>query len=162
MLAKSGDPAPGGGIFGLGVWVNIGLNERGDAAFAFALDPFIRPSGLNSGVYRWDASSQNLAAVVVPFVTPAPTGGPFLGTFTHATIDERGQVAFAGIIPSDAGTTPGLGMGVFLARTDGLIGKIAVPGDAAPGSSTFDFADTPALNGTGTVAFSAHVWGRSP
>jgi hypothetical protein len=160
VLAKTGDPAPGGGIFGLGVWVNIGLNERGDAAFAFALDPFIHPAGLNSGVYRWDASSQSLSAVVAPFVTPAPTGGPFLGAYTHATLDQRGQVAFAGIIPTDAGTTPGLGMGVFLAHTDGVIEKVAAPGDPAPGSSVFDFADTPALNASGTIVFSGHVRGE--
>jgi hypothetical protein len=99
LLAKTGDLAPGGGTFGAGVWVNIGLNNRGDVAFA--LDPFSRQSGLNSGVYHWDASSQNLSAVVSPFVTPAPTGGSFLGAFTHATLDERGQVAFAGMLLVD-------------------------------------------------------------
>jgi len=160
VLAKSGASAAGGGTFGAGVWVNVGLNARGDSAFAFALDPLIRPSGLNSGVYRWDASSQNLSAVVTPFVTAAPTGGPFLGAFTHATLDDRGQVPFAGIIATEAGTRPGLGMGVFLARTDGVIEKIVAPGDPAPGGSVFDFADTPTISATGSLAFGGHVLGE--
>jgi hypothetical protein len=156
-LARTGDSAPGGGVLGAGVWVNIGLSKHGEAAFAFALDPFLTPFGLNGGVYRYDGT---LTPVVVPFATPAPGGGAFLGAYTHATIDDHGWVTFAGIVSTAVGTGDGLGLGLYTAGKRDRIAPLVVPGDPAPGGGTFDLADVPSVTDDGVAAFGGHVHGE--
>lgn len=167
QLARSGQPAPGGGMFGLGVWGHTALNDGGDVAFAFILDPLTLPLGLNSGVYRYSHANRTLSAVVVPGATPAPGGGRFQGAFIHASINNQGNVAFAGIVPTDHGIVVpgqeplGLGMGVFVADKKGKLASVVSPGDPAPGGVTFfDFAENPWINDAGDVAFGAHVAGE--
>lgn len=162
LLAGTGLPAPGGGTFGAGVWQNVGVNSAGDAAFAFTLDmyPFSHLLGLNSGVYRYDARQARLGPVLVPFVTPAPGGGVFQGTYGYADLNGFGDVVFAGILPTTQGISGTLGMGVFRAARGGSIERVAAPGDPAPGGGIFDFADSPAINDRGDIAFGAHVRGE--
>ncbi len=52
-IALSGQPGPGGGVFGGGVLGNVASNANGEAAFAFSLDPFSFPIGANVGAYRY-------------------------------------------------------------------------------------------------------------
>src|SRR5215470_10872876 len=77
-IAFLGDAAPGGGTADtFGAW-NASLNENGDASVAFQLSPFLFPEvplGTNTGIYRFDADSSTVSAVMTPGVTPAPGGG---------------------------------------------------------------------------------------
>jgi hypothetical protein len=159
-IMRSGQPAPGGGTFGALVWGHTDLNGKGDVAFAFALDPFTFPLGMNSGIYRFTHATGTLSAVMVPGVTPAPGGGTFQGAFLHASINNRGDIAFAGIVPTTAGISGDLGIGVFLADKKGQISSVLSPGDPAPGGGTFDFAENPWINDKGDIAFGAHVAGE--
>ena len=44
-IARAGEPAPGGGDFGLAFLSPTTLNDKGDAGFAFLLNPFSSPAG---------------------------------------------------------------------------------------------------------------------
>src|SRR5262249_39188056 len=54
----------------------------------------------------------------------------------------------------------GLGEGIFKQDRSGQISSVVVPGDAAPGGGTFDWAGGPWVNDAGDVAFQAHVAGE--
>ncbi len=167
QITRSGLPAPGGGTFGFfGVAGHTALNEEGDVAFAFNLDPPTLPAGVNFGLYRYSHVNGTLSALMVPGVTPAPGGGTFQGAYIHTSMNNRGDVVFAGIVPTDAGIMVpdqpylGLGMGIFLADKKGKIASVVSPGDPAPGGGTFDFAENPWINEKGDIAFGAHVAGE--
>ncbi len=81
-LASPGSPAPGGGTFESFFFGPTSLNDPGDAAISFQLSPFMLPFGVNTGMFRYSHSSQTLSPVVIPFVTPAPTGGVFQGALS--------------------------------------------------------------------------------
>jgi len=62
-------------------------------------------------------------------------------------------------------TYPGLGVGVFKADPKGVITKIVIPGDPAPGGGLFDYAGASGaggavINAGGDVAFVGHVAGE--
>ena len=103
-IACAGQAAPGGGVFfsDLG---RVGLNQSGDVVFAFALDPFTFPIGLNSGVYRFPHSIQTLTALLKPDDT-APGGGTFKGTFFNTSVNNDGVSVFSGIV-TGADIAPG-------------------------------------------------------
>ena len=132
-----GDPAPGGGTFGpFGIFGHAALNDPGDLAFAFNGDPFTLPLGLNSGVYRFTASSNATTAILVPFVTPAPTGGVFQGTVHPRQHQQRPRRRLRRDHQHDGGDLRppnlGLGMGVFMSDHKGALTSVVVPGDPAP------------------------------
>src|SRR5262249_40932252 len=52
-IALPGQSAPGGGIFDGAFLGPIALNDGGDMAFSFILDPFTLPFGVHAGVYRF-------------------------------------------------------------------------------------------------------------
>jgi hypothetical protein len=159
-LARAGEPAPGGGTFGgFGSFSPASMNQQGDAAFTFGLEPFRMPIGVNAGVYRYSHSSNRVTPVEVPDVTPAPGGGVFRGAAFHANLNDRGDLAFAGIVDTDQGISGHLGVGVFRADRHDRIVNVASPGDAAPGGRVFDFARQPTLNSRGDVAFGGHLRG---
>ncbi len=166
-IARHGDPAPGGGTFGPGFLGAPQINDQGDMAFAFMLEPFTLPFGVNAGLYRSSHPTKTVEPLVEPGVTPAPGGGVFAGTSFSARLNNRGDIAFAGILP-DADLAPGapgvdglgLGTGVFVVNGRGRISSIARPGDSAPGGGTFDLAFFPSINDRGDVAFSAHLAGE--
>ena len=95
----------------------ITLNERGDVAFAFLLKPFPNgppafPAGVPAGVYRFSSSAHTLSPVVIPGVTRAPGGGFFAGAGFGASLNDRGDLVFSGIVPTDKGLPdPGSGAG---------------------------------------------------
>jgi hypothetical protein len=160
QVVRVGEPAPGGGTFGgFGTASPDALNDAGDAAFAFGRDSLTFPIGVNAGVYRYDHASRRLTAVLVPGVTAAPGGGIFAGTLFHPSLNNGGDLVFPGIVPATIG--PGasidLGVGIFLADSQGHLTKVVRPGDAAPGGSTFDFAQNPDINDRGDIGFGAHI-----
>jgi hypothetical protein len=166
-LAYAGAPAPGGGTYDASLFYGpAALNDAGDVAFTFQLAPFMLPFGVNGGTYRYSQSTGTVTPVVRPFVTPAPGGGTFQGTVFAPTINNRGDLLFDGIVPTDQGVhVPGedyvgLGEGIFQADQSGHIASVVSPGDAAPGGGTFDWAGGPWVNDGGDVAFEAHVAGE--
>jgi len=171
VLASSTAPAPGGGTFDFGFLGPATLNDQGDAAVDFLLQPVGAPFGVNAGAYRYSHSTQTVTAVVVPGVTPAPGGGAFAGTSFGPSLDNRGDLFFVGIVPTDKGIHipgqpyVGLGEGVYEADQAGKITSIVSPGDPAPGGGTFDNAGSGVsagywVNGRGDVAFTGHVAGE--
>jgi hypothetical protein len=157
QVARSFEPAPGGGTYGLGVLPGPGLSASGEVAFAYVLDPFTRPFGRNSGVYRW---SRGVARpIVVPDQTPAPGGGVFVGAVDKTGVNAAGAVAFSGMIETTLGIAGTLGVGVYLASGAGEITTVAQPGSQAPGGGVFDYASEPAINDAGDVAFTGHLAG---
>jgi hypothetical protein len=163
QIARVGEPAPGGGIFGPGFLSPTALNDKGDAGFVFLLDPFSFPVGVNAGVYRFSSATGTVTPVVIPGVTPAPGGGVFAGSQFGVSLNARGQLAFPGLVPTDKGIPfpehLGLGLGIFEARKTGAISSVVSPGDPAPGGGAFDFAGAPWINNRGDVAFMGHVAG---
>jgi hypothetical protein len=164
-LVGATEPAPGGGTFGLGVFSPSSLNDQGDAAISFMLSPLMFPFGVNAGTFRYSHSTKTVTAVVRPLVTPAPGGGTFRGTVFFPHLNSRGDLLFDGIVATDQGIhVPdedylGLGQGVFKADKFGRISSVVSPGDAAPGSGTFDFAGAPWSNDGGDIVFAGHVAG---
>jgi hypothetical protein len=166
QIARAGQPAPGGGKL-LYCQGPPSINDGGDVGAAFGLDPFVAPAGLNVGVYRFSHQTGKLSAVVVPDITPAPPSGKFEGASIRTSINNRGDIVFAGI-STDADIAPGppgvngsgLGGGVFKADKRGVISSVVRPGDAAPGGGVFDFAQNPWINDRGDIGFGAHVQGE--
>jgi hypothetical protein len=125
----------------------ITLNDRGDVAFVFLLAPFSDDSlvGAPAGVYRFSSSAHKVSPVVIPGATRAPGGAVFAGASFGASLNDRGDLVFAGIVPTDQGLPfpeqRGLGQGLFRARGKRAIASVVSPGDAAPGGGVFDLAD---------------------
>ena len=142
-MARTGQPAPGGGTLGAGVWANIGLDAAGNAGFTHTLEPFSFPLGTNAGVYRYDNATDTLDAIAVP------DGDPFVGAFTHTDVSPDGELVFNGITAS--------GSGVYRADGTSAIAPVAVPGDARPGGGVFETAWLPSVNSAGDVAFTGHA-----
>jgi hypothetical protein len=171
VLGSSLAPAPGGGTFDSGFEGPATLNAQGDAAVDFLLQPGGSPFGVNAGAFRFLHTTQQVTAVVQPGITAAPGGGKFAGTSFGPSLDNRGDLFFVGIVPTDKGVhVPGqpyggLGMGVFGADLAGHIASIVSPGAPAPGGGTFDDAGETYsggywVNGRGDVTFVGHVAGE--
>lgn len=165
-LGRSGETAPGGGTFAFGFLGPVALNDEGDVAFSFLLEPPDNPFGLNASTYRDPHEKKGTTtAVFEPGTTPAPGGGTFQGTVFSPSINNRGDIVFPGIIDTDHGVHVtgeayiGLGLGVYRADKHGAITSIVIPGDAAPGGGTFDYATEPWINNGGDVSFVAHIAG---
>ena len=121
-LARPGEPAPGGDIFEGDNFGDASLNDSGDVAFAMGLRPLTPPElkGVQKGgLYRYSHVDGKLSAVVSPGVTAAPGFGVFQSTNQHATLNNRGDIVFVGIVRTTAGLSPrhirpnGLGRGLF-------------------------------------------------
>jgi hypothetical protein len=163
QITRNGLPAPGGGTFAGGVFAFTSMNDPGDVAFVYGLDPLSPPAlegFLKAGLYRFSHTDHTLSAVVVPGVTPSPGFGLFQSTFQHATINNSGDIVFPGLVHTTSGTAPDFGLGIFVANKKDQISKIMAPGDPAPGGSVFDMAFNPWINDGGDVAFGAHVKGE--
>jgi hypothetical protein len=145
-IARDGDPAPGGGHFVLPFpdsTFGPAINHNGDVAFAADLDT----GGAAVFLFR----QGSLSRIAGPG-DPDPSGNIFLLADTPS-INSAGQIAFTGDVNVD-------GFGTFL-FTNGVIVKIARPGDRVPGEGrpTLTFADSARLNNQGQVAF---IGGLSP
>jgi hypothetical protein len=161
QIVRFGQSAPGGGTFSAAELGMIGLNDSGDAAFAFSLVP---PGGtvgdvdfgppIYGGLYRWSHRTAMLSPVVVPNVTPDPKGGVFAGSAFDASLNNLGTVAFTGFVTN---TPVGLGEGVFIQRPSGSISTIVRTGDPSPDGGTFLLSNpvlNVSMNDAGDVAFS--------
>jgi hypothetical protein len=164
-LARPGQPAPGGGVFQSVCLGRTSLNDSGEVAFGFALNPPDPPElkgFVRGGLYRYSPGDQKLSVLVVPGVTPAPGFGVFESIGWHAGLNNSSEIVFAGVIRTTAGlsSTKGLGQGIFVANHNGQFSKVVAPGDRAPGEGVFDFAVNPSINDRGDVVFSGHLAGE--
>ena len=162
QIMRSGQPAPGGSVFGPTEFGRLGVNEGGDIAIPFSLEPLDFSSlALNAGLFRFSHSTQTLSAVARPG-TPVPGGGQLAGVFPNTAINNRGDIVFSGIIATEAGPpdSMGFGVGLFLADKHGTISGVVRPGDPAPGGATFDTAMNGSINNGGDIAFGGHVAGE--
>ncbi len=153
QIMRFGQSAPGGGTFSTAELGIVGLNDLGDAAFAFSLEPLDFGPPINGGLYRWSHLTALLSPVVVPNVTPDPKGGVFAGIAFDASLNNMGAVAFTGFVTN---TPVGLGEGVFIQRPSGSISTIVRTGDPSPDGGTFLLSNPVlgvSLNDVGDVAF---------
>jgi hypothetical protein len=157
-IALGGQAAPGGGTFFF-PFSPVDMNAEGDGAVAFDLNPGPAGTGTPAGIYSYTGPTHTLSPLVVPTVTPAPGGGTFQGSPSRAAVNNNGEIAFAGFIPTTVSADPVLqGSGVFVRSNQGVITKIAAPGDAVPGG-TLHYAWNPAINNSGDVAYEASLTG---
>ena len=148
---RPGQSAFGGGTFSVGELGYIGLNDDGDLAFTFSLEPFDFSTPFNGGVYRWSARTQTLSPVVIANVTPAPGGGVFAGVYFDVSLNNQGSMTFGGYVSN---SVSGLkDSGVFLQDKSGRISGVAGPGDPAPEGGTFIRVQGAAINDAGDIAF---------
>ncbi len=159
QFMRFGQSTPGGGTASIYELGNIGLNDSGDAAFAFTLEPLDFGPPLNGGLFRWSHSSGTLSAAVVPNVTPAPNGGVFVGINFSVSLNNTGDVAFTGYVTN---TPVGLGEGFFVQSAFGSISSIARTGDSSPDGGTFVLSDAAAalgivINDAGDVVFEGNT-----
>jgi hypothetical protein len=168
QLIRAGLPAPGGFTFGPGELGRLGLNDGGDVAASFSLNPFDpNMPGVPGGVFRSSHTNNALSAVLVPGI-PAPGGGTFAGTYFNDGINNRGDIVYPGLATGSAivppGTPPnynGMALGLFQQNKDGTTARLVGPGDPAPGGRVFDDAWNASINNGGDVAFDGHVVGDS-
>jgi hypothetical protein len=167
QVLRAGLAAPGGSTFGPFELGRLGLNDGGDVAASFTLNPFDPnvPFGLNGGVFRFSHSSHALSGVELPG-TQAPGGGTFKGTYVNNGINNRADIVYPGLATGSAIGTPGtppnyngMSLALFRQGKHGASTRIVGPGDPAPGGHVFDDAWNGSINNGGDIAFSAHVVG---
>jgi hypothetical protein len=169
VIARDGQEAPGTGghhFSGFGILSPGAMNDAGDVAFAFSLDP-PDPLLLNTGLWRYSAATGTLSKVLLPG-DPAPGGTTFRGAHFHADINNTGEIANVAIVDTPYGHCTdqgawcyGLGRGVYRFDRWNNVAQVAAPGDPAPGSSsTFDDAWDPNISDSGDVVFGGHVTGE--
>jgi len=152
QILRFGQPAPGGGTFSVAELGTIGLNDEGDAAVAFTLEPFQFDPIVNGGVFRYSHITQTLSPVVVPG-TPTPEGGVFLGVEFDVSLNNRGDISFVGYV----GEPDSPLLGVYVADRTGLITTVASLDTPGPSGGTFNRAANPRVNNKGDVVFNGRV-----
>jgi hypothetical protein len=119
VVAKSGDPAPGGGSF---TWASMAsISSSGDVSFAARTTSY---SGV--GVYLIDGRTGELKAIARPGDV-APDGGRFEYA-TQPRVNSHGDVLFGGW---EVGQ-PYACYSLYLARAGDAIERVVAPGDVMP------------------------------
>ncbi len=154
QIVRHGQSAPGGGTFSVAELGNVGLNDAGDVAFAFSLEPFDFSVPYHGGIYRWSHATQTLSPVMIPNVTPDPNGGVFVGVDFGVSLNNQGALVFTGYVTN---TPVGLNRAAFLQDKSGRITSIMRPGDSAPEGGTFIRAGGAFINDAGDIA----LWGKT-
>jgi len=155
-VALTGETAPGGGTYSPFTLGPSSLNDWGDVAFDFLLEPIGLPFGTTGGIFRQDAFTGAVRAVVLSGTTPDPRGGVLRGETIRASVNNRREVLFGAIIATSDGVSGDLGNAVMEAPRDGQPEFVLAPGDPAPDGSHFDMAMNPSSNVLGQVAIAGH------
>ncbi len=158
-------PAPGGGVF-VGVSFGASLNNRADIAFSAILPdadlalgpPGVDGLGLGKGVFVVDRRGE-ISSIARPG-DPAPGGGTF-DLATIPSINDRGDVAFAGHLAGEVCLAPGPQAVDILCSTNTYLKKastneillIARQGGLAAGGGTCHGTIGRWLNNRGEIAF---------
>ncbi len=154
QIVRHGQSAPGGGTFSVGELGQVGLNDAGDVAFAYSLEPFDFSTPFHGGIYRWSHATQTLSPVMIPNVTSDPNGGVFVGVDFGVSLNNQGALVFTGYVTN---TPVGLNRAAFLQDKSGRITSIMRPGDSAPEGRTFIRAGGAFINDAGDIA----LWGKT-
>jgi hypothetical protein len=127
------------------------MNQLGNVAFAAAA--YRGGNLVDLGTFRWDARAQTVTPVARKGM-PATSDLTFeTGGYFSPVINNRNEIAFSAFLKNANGER--LDTGVFLARPDGAIVPVAVPGQALPNGLKISYADNPSLNDAGIVALRA-------
>ncbi len=147
LIARTGDPAPGGGTF-TSFAGGPSISSNGHIAFAATTSV-----GEGRGVYASEVAG-GLRAVARPG-DPAPGGSTFVDARAPG-INARADVVFAGMVAPRPSV--GTRFGVYLAR-DGVVAPVATRGDVLSDGRRFSaviaFANGISLNDRGELAFVA-------
>jgi Dockerin type I domain len=160
LVALEGQPAVGTGASYIGIG-NPVLNNLGEVAFKSTVGPGLDASQ-NVAVFRTSGGTVNLiarAGIVAPGTQP---GTFFQNQFSNPVINNAGNVAFlTNTTRTTFSLTPDNGIWAY---RNGLLQKVAMTGDSAPGTSQqFHLAfGAPVLNAQGRVAFTANLSGPNP
>ena len=80
QIARTGEPAPGGGVYDFGFFLSLNLQRQGRGGVCLPAQPVQSSlSAVNAGVYRFSQSTHTVTPVVIPEVTAVPGGGVFRG-----------------------------------------------------------------------------------
>src|SRR5262249_33758323 len=147
IVARVGDPAPGGGVFDFidGFWPSI--NDSSQAVFEGISTSIV--TSYTDGLYSsFDGTLTRIAASD----DPAPGGGRFTNFYGPTSISRSGNVAFSAAASFPSRT------GIHLFSNSAFRRLIAL-GEPAPGGGTFDGSFFPfiSLNDQTQLAFAAAV-----
>lgn len=140
-VVHAGDPAPGGGHFRQ-VFHDV-MNDRGDIAFGGDLTP---PPDANANIGVFLYSGGSITAIARPG-DPMPGGGHLVNASIvggNAHINNRGDVAFSGVVDTDVDGDGFPDTGLFL-WSHGQLSVIARTGTVIPGVGTIDELTSPQL-----------------
>lgn len=160
VIAKTGDTAPGT----TGSFTEFAtplLNGFGQIAFQAENNAIVGNSGLWSTIAG--TSNQLEAIAIQDMAAPGLANGVKFASFSdvqqHPLINDDGDVGFSAKL---SGLAPGTVTGLFR-RLDGVVSKVAIPGDQAPGMApgvTFDWLSSgPSFNENGLMAFASRLTG---
>jgi hypothetical protein len=142
VLALSGTPAPGGGLYH--DFQDLQLNDSGQVAFLATLND----GSLSEGVFLNDGAT---TTVVARLNTVAPGGTAYNGEMGTPQLNALGQIAFQAGLAGGQSTS-----GIF--RYDGNMGRaIALAETPAPAGGSYVSFSTPELNANGKVAYRAKL-----
>lgn len=150
QVAREDEPAPdSNGSFSS--FVGAALNDVGQVGFTAILRDTAGADLDNTGIFRGDGSGG--VVQIVRDGQAAPDGnGLFDGSFFPSSINNFGQLAFAGLFRDTAGGDTDE-RGIFRGDGTSLV-QIARAGQTTPdGNDTFDAFDRPTINDSGQVAF---------
>lgn len=144
IVAKTGDPAPGGGTFA--AFITPDFNNAGDFSVAAQLD-----SGA-IGVYLFPNGGTPRAVATVNTPIPGLTLTPI--SMGAASLNEAGDTAFFAFDASFSNAA-------VIQEIGGVLSVVAQVGDAAPGTAetilAAGFSSGPVLNNIGTVTLPAFL-----
>jgi hypothetical protein len=134
----------------------LSLNDHGDLAFAFSLEPFEIPLETTAGLFTYEQRTGRLSALVLPGVSLSSDA--FVGVGLGPTITNRAAVAFSGLVPATVGpgADAGVGTGLFVRDAANRMLRLVEPGSPAPGGGIFDWVAYPSANEAGLVVFMGH------
>ena len=142
-VVAQGDPAPSGGSFAAFGPPTIARN--GTVAFGAAIEGRSVPGG----IFVWKSDQLRM---VLGAGDETPIGGIFAKFSERIGFGDDGTIVFHGQVKGGP-----VGAGVF-AIQEGRIRAVALLGDAAPGGGRYsNFGLWPAINASGTIAFTAAV-----
>jgi hypothetical protein len=143
--AVQGQSAPGGGTYN--TFSLPAINSSGQVVFSAGLTGGSSGSGLFSTPSAFFVPNMAIALAG----DPAPGGGTFAG-FHSPVLNNAGQLAFT----ADTSFSGRPAQGLFTGLPGGLQ-AVALSGTPAPAGGTFDRFNSPVLNSSGQVAFTAFL-----
>src|SRR4029453_5580747 len=156
LVARTGQPI-GGATLGSGSLFPISLGDAGALTFSFLVAPFQVPIERSAALFRVSPNTRS-TELVAAGGTPTPAG-ILSGIGFGPHVNDRGVIAFSGLVPASVGPGADLGVGAAVLTIDdrGAISALVRPGEAAPGGGTFDWAAYPYSNDAGDVVFLGHA-----